>query len=152
MATKSVRENILDALKATLEAIQAGATYKTSVKKVYIYRVAGLQISEYPSIIVFPTGESYDLTPFNKLDHTWNIALECWLTEYQGISIVEKVNQFLADIEKALMADNAGGADCIKIDLISNEPFYNDENKPYGGVTVNIAVNFRHNYQNPYEV
>lgn len=148
MAEKSIRQLIIDDIEKTLKGIQESAGYNTSIQKVLTVKVTGMDIKEFPTIIIIPGNEEPTQEPTDRYSAVFNIQLECWVKS-KG-EIVTKVNQLLADVHKVLMVDYTRDGRAIDTKLMGNEPFYTNINKPYGGVDINIAIEYRTTYADPY--
>jgi hypothetical protein len=147
--TDSIRESIIGNIKTTLQTITKANLYNFDVAKVTRERLVGLNIDQFPSIVIIPGREGKTEEPIERYTARLVITLECWLQEHDE-SIVTDVNKFLADVEKALLVDYTRGGKAINTKLVSNQAFYNDINKPYGGVMIDIEIHYRHVYNDPY--
>ena len=146
----SIREKIMANVETTLEGITTAAGYNSTIQRVYRIRLAGLNIQEFPSIVVIPGREINAEEPVDRYTERLSFVLECWLKEASKDDIATQVNKLVADVQKALLVDYTRGGMAINTKLLGNEPFYNDVNAPYGGVDIEIEIHYRHQYSDPY--
>jgi len=143
----SVREKIIKNIVTTLQAVVPPA-YTTTIRKVERIKTVGLNIQEFPTILIIPADETKTQEPLDKYTTKFGIILECWIRNQGDISV--EVNTLLADVEKALMTDYTRGGVAVDTKLVSNSAFYNEVNKPYGGIEIRIEIHYRHKYNDPY--
>lgn len=136
-------------LVTTLQGITKANEYAISIRKVMRIKMSGLNITEFPTVVVIPADEPKSQEPSDKYTCRLAFTLECWLTE-QGGDISARVNTLLAEVERALMADHTRGGVAVDTRILSNSAFYNEVNKPYGGININIEIHYRHKLNDPY--
>jgi len=144
----SVREDVIQNLVTTLQGVTKTAGYNITINRVERIKMVGLDIREFPTVLVIPADEVKEQSPSDKYTCRLAVTLECWIQEYGDVSA--QVNILLADIEKALMVDHTRGGVAVDTKLLGNSAFYNEVNKPYGGVEIRIEVHYRHKFSDPY--
>lgn len=144
----SIREKVMKNVVSTLEGITADKGYDITIQKVSRLKLVGLNIKVFPTIVVIPTPEPKEQEPVDRYTCRLGLTLECWIKE--RVNITSEVNQVLANVEKALMVDYTRNGLAIDTKIISNDPFYNETNQPYGGVNIMIEIVYRHLYADPY--
>jgi len=146
--SSSIRDLILDDIHTTLAGITLANHYETDIQAVENIRQVGLNIKESPMIVIVAGEEAIVQEALGKETSIWKIDLEVWIKDPDDI--VTAVNNMIADVTKALLADHQRGARAIDTKIISNYPFYPAVNAPEGGVVITIEIHYRTKYGDPY--
>lgn len=152
MAT--IRSNIVANIKTTLETITIGNGYATTVGGVYVWKPATGTAIATPFAVIAAMSERKDQqsSPYYSCDLT--VQIECFDVHPEDDPKTgwAKLEQFLADVEKALMVAPYRGethntvVDTI-LESVSIKPFDPDDGLLNGSVTV--TVRYRHNAADP---
>jgi hypothetical protein len=147
--TKSIRQLVMDDLVTTLNNIKTAKGALINVESVYTIKVNPRQLKAYPGIIVIPDKEILDQNTYPLFcTCRLSLALECWLKEQDDI--VSEGNKFLAEVQKAIEADNTRGGNAIDTALTGVDYYYFKETAPLGCLIITVEISYRYRYSNPY--
>jgi hypothetical protein len=147
----AAEHQIILALKSAMEDITTLNGYETEVRQVLLYDKGEGDVPVHPSILMATLGTTDDQTRFsNKNEVTLNIlmrlTLETYTEEHQAIA------NFVADVRKRLFSEGnifLGGL-ARRVAVLSTERYHTDEDDPYSGADVVLAILFRHTHADPY--
>lgn len=151
----SIRENILANVKTTLQAIAPGGTpaagYATAVKQVFRWGMDATQVLEFPILVFGDLNEAYTQNSLQLLHRTLTVVVEGFhKVEFESDdTVAQAATSFLADIEKALMADVTRGGNAVDTILKSNEVFVESSGSPLIWISVAADVKYRTKLTNP---
>ena len=143
MPSSSIRELIVVNIDTVMAAISVGTGYNYTIVKTYRTRAVGVNIDQYPSIIVVDHDEEYQPNLMGIYEKTMNVSVEGWIQEYDNLLLSPAANRILHDMEKAIMADRTRGGYAKDTVMLSSTPFIEEPGKPYGGARLELAVRYR---------
>lgn len=145
-----VRQDIIDALKARLETIVAGATYHRDITTVEVFRTiplepSGATASQLPAAIIRDLsntvmGAQGVDSPYNVTDHLLRIEIEVIASEGETD---EEIREHIADIYKAIGTDETFGGVATKADPVGDEMLITEEDRRIAGARMVITVEYR---------
>ena len=149
----SRREQAMKNLKTVLEGITTDNGYDLTVRNVLRLGISVDQIQGLPSIVVAEAPEDHDDETFGpndtaKVTNRLRVDLDCWIEKNNATH--EDLNQFLANVQKAVMADRTLSGIVHDIRLVTNEHLLNEQIKPYAGVSQTIELRYRHFSADPF--
>ena len=151
----SIREQIVKNVVTTLEGITEALGFDITVASVQRSRRAGPTIHEFPTILVIEESEAIlpqteGRGPLGKWTKLMSLGLVCWIENEEA---GEAVNQILANVEKALMADISRGNLAVLTNLVSNQSFITEDiDNPESGVTMVIEIRYRVQERDPFSL
>jgi len=118
----SIRENIIQDVKQTLEDMSAGAGYHYDWEHVYLFPPS--QIHAYPSALVSENGERQADLAYPKIERV--LEIEIYGIHRVITSVADapstSARQLIADLERALMQDPTRGDNAVDSRLLRTEP------------------------------
>lgn len=147
MPTTSLRESIVENLKTTIEAIESGSSYFTTVRRVLRGVEPVRNLTETPTIWIWDTVETKELDNISQYHCTLQIDVIAMSTAYE--SRPQLMTQLLHDVEKAVMADITRGGYAIDTKITGNEAFLEVEAEPLVGITIGLVVDYLHSVTDP---
>lgn len=148
----TVRENIFENIQTTLAAIVAGGTYDNTIQRVERWKQHGQDFQGAMPLIVITSG------PEKRSDRTYplticdlTVYLSLWTRQAESDSADSEtvLNSILGDITKALKTDLTRGGYAVDTEITDIEPFDVVEGQPYSGLIITLAINYRHQQNNP---
>lgn len=137
-----IRKKILANIRTTLLAIQAGATYRTTVRGVEHLGLNEVDIKTYPFVAIGPPQFRFDDGQYRR------IAVEMTLTLLLVIrtqtSTVETMHDFLEDVSLAMRADVTRGGFALDTHVRGDSPDVPDGTHPVFATEVELAISYRH--------
>ena len=144
----SIRELILQDIQSVLETINTSNGYNTTVRRVERARITPFQRNLLPAIFIYEESDELVEEKSYCNDRRMTIAVECWLNSHHNLS--QEVNEFYADVQKAIMADRTRGGYAIDTKHTIAKFFIEDEN--LGGVEVIFEILYRQLPNDPEKV
>lgn len=140
-----VKEAVLANLETTLAGITAGSDYYTSVARVNRIDTVPIELTEYPAIILVPSGASYDPPgDATTLAIAVHYRVEATLVIRARTDAVEKLENFIRDVHKALLVDITRGGLAIDTRLTEDRVYYpTDIEEPVAIAELSIEIHFR---------
>jgi hypothetical protein len=138
-------------LKAALEAILPANGYQTTVRAVYRGLVAP-QAAPTPFICIATGRETYQELAWPNVNRRLPMTLvgELEVPEGAGDGAADEADRFLADMEKAVLANAKRGGYAVGTKLVSNVIFSDDPQEPWVEVQLDIEVEYRTTRTDPY--
>jgi hypothetical protein len=149
----SIREYILQNIKTALEVIRISNGYQVDIDNVQRWEQEGNELRQTPCVVVVPDDETIDDGPDPEVIRHLPVDLVLWYRHDKNkidCSADEALSMFLADIEKAIMADHTRGGYAVTTSLKGNTPFTTAEGQPFCGFLVHIEVLYETRYNDPY--
>ncbi len=147
----TIREQILENIKSTLENIHVANGYANDIASVQRWLQKGNTFRSVPCIIINAGPEEIEQTP--------NPLVTCKLTVYLDVFIRQEetdtvstdalLNSLLGDIEKALMVDHTRASLAENTTIKSNMAFEAVEGQPNAGIVVELEIIYQHLITNP---
>lgn len=147
----TVRESILENLKATLEAISIANGYRNDIASVQRWRQSGNSLVLVPCIVINAGPEEKEPSPNPFAACKLTVYLDVWTRQAQDDpqSTDTLLNSLLGDIEKALMADYTRGGFSKDTNIKSNVPFETLEGQPQAGIIIELEIIYQHKQDDP---
>lgn len=148
----SIRSAIASNIITALQAIQTGNGYANTVQSVFLWRDNLASTLDTPFINVAALYETKAEGPHPALSCYLNASIECYIafTPEDGdvVSGWTAIEPLIADVEKAILADNTRGGNAITtfVDGWSIPP---QEREGLLVATVNVRVQYRHQWKDP---
>ena len=151
MAKQTVREKILENIKAALELIKTENGYENDILSVQRWKQSGNSTLLVPCIIVNAGGEPRRQTPNPLVTCDLTVYLDLWVRqdENAAVSTDTYLNSLLLDIENALMSDYTRGGLAQNTEITNLEPFRGVEGNPHAGVSIEVKIRYRHEQGDP---
>ena len=147
----TIREQILENIKSTLETIRVANGYANDIASVQRWLQKGNTFRLIPCIIINAGPEEIEQTP--------NPLVTCRLVVYLDIFIRQEetdtastdtvLNRLLGDIAKALMVDYKRGGFAENTVIKSNMTFEAVEGQPNAGIVVELEIIYQHLITDP---
>lgn len=151
--SKPVAERIINDVAAWLNAISTVDGYSHTISQVKVIRTAGqAQLDEYPGAIVYVDFDSYnDSHPVGAITHHINIVVEGWVASYEETDLLDELELWAADIERALLEGRrrSGQARTTSIKMVRRA--LTEGGEPYGGIIFEVDVHYVTDFGNPYQ-
>jgi len=147
----TVRENILENLKATLEAISIANGYHNDIASVQRWRQSGNSLVLIPCIVINAGPEEKEPVPNPFTTCKFTVYLDVWTRQAQDDpqSTDTLLNSLLGDIEKALMIDYTRGSFAKDTNIKSNVLFETLEGQPQAGIIIELEIIYQHKQNDP---
>ncbi len=147
----TIRENILENIKSTLETIRIANSYANDIASVQRWLQKGNTFRLIPCIIINAGPEEIEQTPNPLVTCKLTIYLDVFIRqeETDTISTDALLNSLLGDIEKALMVDYTRGGFAENTNIKSNMTFEAVEGQPNAGIVVELEIIYQHLITDP---
>ena len=147
----SVRENILENIKAVLQAITAGAVYNNTIASVQRWKQRGNDTRQVPCIVINAGIEAKDPGPDPQSTCKFTVTLDLYMRQDDDDTANSDtvLNSLYLDIEKALMADYTRGGYAEETSIRSAVPFETVEGQPTFGIIIELEIMYRHSRTDP---
>lgn len=155
MPGDSIRELIFKNLKTTFQSIKGQPTYHNTVDDENVNIIHGTRAQQgynEPYIYIYPNDEVFDPNKGEKgkFFKVLSVGIESWLRQDDDISLMNKtLNNWIADMEYALMVDASRGGYAIDTGIVSHTPFLESVNSPKCGVITQIDIYYLQNNNDP---
>ena len=118
----SIRENIIQDLKQTLEDMSVGAGYHYDWKDVWLFPPA--RINAHPSILLSENGELQTDLVYPKIERTLEIELYAVHRVLTSTADAPSTSarMLIADMERAVLQDPTRGGNAVDTQLLRTEP------------------------------
>lgn len=145
----SVRELIEQNVKTTLEGVTIANGYQVNILQVFRYGQPFPATPECPAAQIIPEGETYEPAPhpLYTAKLTLMVAL---LVEAEVGKVAKAINDILADVTKALMADVTRGGNAVRTFILSSSVYESGVTEPIGDVRLRVEIHYRMSFSNPY--
>jgi len=118
----SIRERIMQLVKAKLETITTGNGYNNTINTVERTRTTPVNKSEMPCIFIYEDGESVSAiggtVNLGLYENQLSLILECWIKD-DSTEKGTQLNALLEDVIKAMQENYSwtdGGGTCLAVD------------------------------------
>ena len=147
----TIRENILENIKSTLETIRVANGYANDIASAQRWLQKGNTFRLIPCIIINAGPEEIEQTPNPLVTCKLTIYLDVFIRqeETDTISTDALLNSLLGDIEKALMVDYTRGGFAENTNIKSNMTFEAVEGQPNAGIVVELEIIYQHLITDP---
>lgn len=146
---ESIREKIIGNIITTIKSITVENGYGLTIRDAR--RVSFTPFNQ----AVFPIAEIQDLSEDKQdgvpMGHTTcqlHLSIAVWDKVLTGMS--QNTNIYLADVEKALHADQTRGGYAYDTDVLGSQFFTTEDILPWGSIVIIVDVWYRHRYGDPY--
>ena len=147
----TIREQILENIKYTLETIRIANGYNNDIASVQRWLQKGNTFRLIPCIIINAGPEEIEQTPNPLVTCKFTVYLDVFIRqeETDTISTDALLNSLLGDIEKALMVDYTRGGFAENTNIKSNMTFEAVEGQPNAGIVVELEIIYQHLITDP---
>ena len=147
----TIRENMLENIKSTLETIRVANSYANDIASVQRWLQKGNTFRLIPCIIINAGPEEIEQTPNPLVTCKLTVYLDVFIRqeETDTISTDALLNSLLGDIEKALMVDYTRGGFAENTNIKSNMTFEAVEGQPNAGIVVELEIIYQHLITDP---
>lgn len=147
----TVREKILDNIKATLSGILIANGYDNDIASVQRWKQHGNDVLNEPFILVKADSEENidDKFPLTTCKLTVILLLMIREDEDAVNDTDQTLNSLLGDIKRALKVDVTRGGFATDTRMGSNHPIPPDEGEPHAGMIIETEVHYRHRQTDP---
>jgi hypothetical protein len=147
----TVRENILQDLKTTLEGISIASGYHNDIASVQRWRQSGNSLLNVPCIVINAGPEEKEPVPNPFTTCKFTVYLDVWMrqdsSDPQATDTL--LNSLLGDVEKALMQDITRSGFAKDTNIKSNVLFETLEGQPQAGIIVELEIIYQHKQDDP---
>ena len=147
----TIREQILENIKSTLETIRVANGYANDIASVQRWLQKGNTFRLIPCIIINAGPEEIEQTPNPLVTCKFTVYLDVFVRqeETDTISTDALLNSLLGDIEKALMVDYTRAGLAENTNIKSNMTFEAVEGQPNAGIVVELEIIYQHLITDP---
>ena len=147
----TIREQILENIKSTLETIRVAAGYANDIASVQRWLQKGNTFRLIPCIIINAGPEEIEQTPNPLVTCKFTVYLDVFVRqeETDTVSTDALLNSLLGDIEKALMIDYTRAGLAENTNIKSNMTFEAVEGQPNAGIVVELEIIYQHLITDP---
>jgi hypothetical protein len=147
----TVREKILDNIKATLDSVLVANGYDNDLSSVQRWKQNGNDLKDIPAVIVKAGPENTVDNKFPLTTCKMTVFLDLWIRENEDAAndTDEKLNSLLGDIKKALKVDITRGGFAVDTFIGSILPFEIVEGEPHAGLIIETEIHYRHRQTDP---
>ena len=147
----TIREQILENIKSTLETIRVANGYANDIASVQRWLQKGNTFRLIPCIIINAGPEEIEQTPNPLVTCKFTVYLDVFVRqeETDTISTDALLNSLLGDIEKALMIDYTRAGLAENTNIKSNMTFEAVEGQPNAGIVVELEIIYQHLITDP---
>lgn len=147
----SVRENLLENIKTTLEGITKANGYDYDIASVQRWKQHGNDFISQPVIIICAGNEEKEATPSSLVTCNLKVYLDVYVRQEEDATEPTDtlLNEILRDIEVALSADYTRGGYAHETRVTNIFPFVTSEEAPHAGFTIEVTVLYQHDYGDP---
>jgi len=147
----TIRESILQNLKAALETILTANGYHNDIASVQRWRQSGNSLLNVPCIVINAGPEEKEPVPNPFTTCKFTVYLDVWIrqdaTDLQATDSI--LNSLLGDIEKALAVDVTRGGNAKDTNIKSNVLFETLEGQPQAGIVIELEIIYQHKQDDP---
>lgn len=147
----TVREKILDNIKATLDGILIANGYDNDIASVQRWKQNGNDLKDVPAIIVKAGPEQNIDNRFPLVTRKMTVFLDLWIRESEGSATDtdEKLNSLLGDLQRAMKQDITRGGFAVDSLIGSIVPFEIVEGEPHAGLILEFEIHYRTRQDDP---
>ena len=147
----TIREQILENIKSTLEAIRVANGYANDIASVQRWLQKGNTFRLIPCIIINAGPEEIEQAPNPLVTCKFTVYLDVFVRqeETDTVSTDALLNSLLGDIEKALMVDYTRAGLAENTNIKSNMTFEAVEGQPNAGIVVELEIIYQHLITDP---
>ena len=147
----TIREQILENIKSTLETIRVANGYANDIASVQRWLQKGNTFRLIPCIIINAGPEEIEQTPNPLVTCKFTVYLDVFVRqeETDTVSTDALLNSLLGDIEKALMIDYTRAGLAENTNIKSNMTFEAVEGQPNAGIVVELEIIYQHLITDP---
>lgn len=148
----TARESILDDIESVLGAITSAGSpqaYANTVRRVLRFNTNALEVSEFPTILVVPTGTRHSYggsNPLGIVRHDMNVTIVLCVRDD---SWRESIHTLMADVRVALAGDHTRGGKALDTVLESDLVYESGATSPIAGAEINYRIAFRTFHDDP---
>lgn len=140
-----VKEQILDDLVSTLQTISAGDDYYTTVEQVVRVDGGPMELKMFPAVAVLPSKTEYDREGSQgttTISAYFYVQLSLFVrTRTDG---AEKIERFIRDVHKAVIADRTRGDRAVHTAVIQDEVTYpTEDDEPFTIADLVVEIVYR---------
>lgn len=145
----SVREQIMDNLLATLGAITAGGSYKSTVKLATLDAEKALKSPLHPCVVLVPPRVTYRDDRLDMIQGTLSTSLILVVRGYGTATVPQALWNLIEDVRLALFVDVTRGGVARDTHIESEEPFPLLLAQPEWSCETSINVQYAHDRLDP---
>lgn len=146
----SIRERIIQAVKAEMEAITVGAGFNQTVGKAYRGHESPIQVDEDFAVIIFDRGGANKRHLRGAYENRMNLELRPVHREDDDAKRLAALNAFGGDIQKKIVTDETHGGLAKKTNLITNTVSTGEPVDPLASQGINIEILYRVERADPF--
>lgn len=141
---QTVRENILENIRTTLEGV-------AGIKSVQRWDKRGNPLRQVPCIVVASGQEQKTPAPNPMFTCHLTVYLDVWIRQDSADTGATDsiLSALLGDIEKAVITDGTRGGYAKDTVLHGSVPFESVEGQPHAGLVIEIEVIYQHKQDDP---
>ena len=147
--TTTIKEQIMQNLKALLETITTDNEYSNDIVSVQRYDPRGNIYSELPCVVLIQGDETQEDKPFNFITATLPVIIELTIQDDGEDPIDTVLNSFLGDIQKAIGNNDTLDGLAHSILIQRSMPFDAVDNQTFVGLLIHTEIKYRFNRFNP---
>lgn len=143
-----LKEQIVDDLVTTLQAISAGDDYYTTVEQVIRIDGGPMELKMFPAVAVLPSKTEYDREGSHGTT-TIRAFLYVQLSLFirSRTDAADKIERFVRDVHKAVIADRTRGDRALHTTVLSDEVTYpTEDDEPFTIADLVVEVVYRTPY------
>jgi hypothetical protein len=148
-----IREQILDNIESVLSGITSAGSpqlYANTVAAVKRFHSDTLEITEFPTILVIPTGQRHSyggsITPGALTRHDMSVVL---VLAVRDDTWRESLHTLMADVRAALAQDHTRGGVALDTALESDLVYDSGATEPVAGAQLDYRISYRTFHDDP---
>lgn len=141
----SIREKILANIVTTLQGIEAGVTYNTTIPDTRIFRSTQGVPHElhYPSVLIGASDAPDSIMSGSVVDRSLIVTIQL-IAGAGGLTLAKNVELYVADIQRAMAADYSRGGNAFDQDEPEiDEPDFSEIFQDHANVTIRYRIRYR---------
>jgi len=145
---ETVREKILENIKATLEGVTIanGYNFDFTPETVQRWSMHGNSLVNLPAVIISSGDEEEKSAPYPLEECALSVYLDTFYVsgENDSLSTDTYLNRLQGDIKKAILQDHTRGGFAVDTNVLGTTPFETTEGQHYAGLIIELEIKYRH--------
>ena len=147
----TVREQIIDNIRTTLQGITVGNGYENTMQSVQRWDKRANSLLQVPCVIISAGQEQKVPTPNPFYTCHLTVYLDVWIRQdaSDALSTDSRLSSIAGDISKAVMQDYTRGGLAKDTVEHGSQPFFTEEGQPNAGLICELEIIYQHKQGDP---
>ena len=145
--TDTGRNSVVDNVRTTVEAIAAGASYRSTIAKVLLGGLTPVNVYEFPCAVIIPLAAAHDDARLGMVMSRLELVVHLRAIDKPDESLahtgLELMHDLVEDVRKALLVDHTRGGVAIDTHVTGDTVYPANSASPAYAADVNVSVDYR---------